>query len=99
MTFVFNQNSWNQVWTLLEIPPDENKYTRVVCPILLSSRAIAVMFSIPGATLDYWRWGGYISREVQSGLIVGGSVDAKIDSSRKVYVNRLQILTFETVVN
>jgi hypothetical protein len=99
MTFVFNQNSWSQVWTLLDIPPDQNRYTRVVCPIILSSRAIAVMFSIPGTVFDPWRWAGYISREVQSGLIIGGASDAKIDSSRKIYVNKLQILIFEPVAD
>lgn len=99
MTFTFNQDSWNQIWSLSSITPDENRYTRVVCPVLLSTTAIAVMFSIPGAVVDPWRWGGYISREVQSGLIVGGSTDAKIDSSRKIYVNRLQILIFEPVAD
>lgn len=99
MSFAFNQNSWNQVWGLNLIPPDQNRYTRVVCPVLLSSPAIAVMFSVPGTIIDPWRWGGYISREVQSGLIVGGSTDAKIDSSKKIYVNKLQILIFEPVAN
>ncbi len=99
MPFNFNQNSWNQVWSLPQIPPDENRYTRVVCPILLSAPAVAVMFSIPGAVADPWRWGGYISREVQSGLIIGGSPNAKIDSSKKIYVNKLQILTFPPVAD
>ncbi|MEG4323692.1 MULTISPECIES: hypothetical protein [unclassified Microcoleus] len=99
MTFTFNQNSWNQVWGLSAIPPDDNRYTRVVCPVLLSTTAVAVMFSIPGAVVDPWRWGGYISREVQSGLIVGGSTNAKIGFSQRIYVNRLQILIFEFVAD
>lgn len=99
MNFAFNQNSWNQVWGLDLIPPDNNKYTRVTCPVLLSAPAVAIMFSLPGAIIDPWRWGGYLSREVNSGLIVGGSNDAKLDNSFKVYVNRLQIITYPQIVN
>ena len=99
MAFAFSENSWNQVWNLSSIPPDENRYTRVVCPILLSTTAVAIMFSISGAVVDSWRWGGFISREVQSGLIVGGSMDAKVGSSKRIYVNKLQILIFEPVAD
>lgn len=91
-------DSWNQVWSASEISPDENKYTRIICPILLTSSVIALLFSVPGQIIDPWRWGGWVSREVASGLVVGGQPSAKLDESRRLYVNRLQIFTYQVAV-
>ncbi len=93
----FTAKNWSQVWGVSLIPPDQNRYTRIICPILLSSPVIAVLFSIPSFSHDAWRWGGYVSREITLGLTLDVST-ARLDESRKLYVNRLQVFTYTAIV-
>ena len=101
MEYSFNANSWNQVWAITQIllPTNSNKYVRVVCPILMSASAIAIQCNVPQIKNNSWTRGGYLSREVNSGLTAGGQYNAKLDDSKILYVNKLQIFTFPSVVN
>ena len=100
MEYSFNANSWSQVWAITQIllPTDSSKYARVVCPILLSATAIAIQYNVPQIKTNSWTRGGYLSREVNSGLTVGGQYTAKLDESKILYVNRLQIFTYSNII-
>lgn len=91
-----NANNWQQVWSLNGIPLSDpgKRYTRVTCPILLSSPVIALMFSIPFSVDDRLQFGGWVNRYIQTGLIVGGQPDARLEGARKLWANKLQIITF-----
>lgn len=52
--------------------------------------------SSSGIWAEEWRLGAYIQREIRSGLTIGGNQDARLDGSRKLYINRLQIFTYST---
>lgn len=98
--YSFNANSWNQVWAITQIllPTDSRKYACVKCPVLLSATAIAVQFNVPEIKTDLWTRGGYLSREINSGLIAGGQSTAKINQSNILYVNKLYIFTYPDIV-
>jgi hypothetical protein len=98
--YSFNANSWNQVWAITQIllPTDSSKYARVKCPVLLSASAIAVQFNVPGIKVDSWTRGGYLNREVNSGLIAGGQYIAKLNQSNILHTNRLCIFTYPDIV-
>lgn len=87
----FNAANWNQVW----IQPIGTTKETFTCPILLSSPIIAVAVNSTDVFASQFKGGVWIRREVASGLTVGGNADAKLDRSRKVYCNHLQIITFE----
>jgi len=91
---VFNETMWQPVWDV-NINAINEKFT---CPLLLNSPIIALMLTAPIFQVN-WRQGAYIQREVFSGLVVGGNVDARLDSARKLYVNRLQIFTYNFLCN
>lgn len=86
----FNQNNWDQVWSTSVDSTSENN---LVCPQLLTAGVIALILVVPVFTTDY-RFAAYVQRDVFSGLIVGGSPDARLDSSRKLFANKLQIYTY-----
>ncbi|MEO8891646.1 MAG: hypothetical protein ABI417_08950 [Coleofasciculaceae cyanobacterium] len=88
-----NANNWSQVWQQNGIPVSIERYSQITCPILLSSPVIALMFSVP-LSLEAWKFGGYINREIATNLTVGGQSDARLESSRRLYVNRLQVITY-----
>lgn len=96
---LFSETTWQQVWGISTIPPDQNKYTRITCPVLLSSPVIALLFSYPGSIIDPWRWAGWVSIEVTTGLVIGGQPSARLNESRKLYVNRLQVFTYPQIVS
>lgn len=82
---------WNQVWFVPSILSKE----RLICPILLSGSLIALTLNI--AIETGWRLGAYVEREINTGLIVGGLQDAQLNSARKLYVNRLQVFSFNDI--
>ena len=89
MPLVFNNTTWEPVWDVNINAIDE----RLVCPLILNAPIIALMLTAPVYQTN-WKFGAYIQREVFSGLTVGGTSDARLDSARKLYVNRLQIYTY-----
>jgi|AGSF01.1.fsa_nt_gi hypothetical protein len=86
----FNQNNWEQVWSTAVSATSEQHLT---CPQLLTSSVIALMLVVPIFTTEY-RFAAYVQRDVFSGLIVGGIPDARLDSSRKLFANKLQIYSY-----
>lgn len=93
MQFNFSEDNWAQVWNTSLALGDT-----ATCPILLSSPCIALLMSAPLVNnVSEWYLGAYIQREVFSGLTVGGSPDARLDGSRKLYLNRLQVFTYPTI--
>lgn len=98
MVFTFNANSWTSVWELSYIEPDENRYTRCVCPLLLDTSAIAILLKTPKTNFDTSQVAGYVSREVKTGLTISNNPDARIDNWYKVYVNKIYIITFNSIV-
>jgi hypothetical protein len=83
-----------QVWGLNSIPAQApNKYSRLVCPVLLTSPAIIILVSSAYFTTT-WAKCGYLSGEIRSGLTVGSGPDCRIGNRRIIYGNRLQLVTF-----
>ncbi|MGL5927110.1 hypothetical protein [Chroococcidiopsis sp.] len=89
MNIVFNTSMWQQVWE--ETPTTKN---RLQCPLLLKSPVIALLISSPTVRLNDWSLGAYVQREVFTGLVVGGLPDARLDGSKKLYLNKLQVFTY-----
>lgn len=86
---VFNETAWTQVWNISPASKD-----KIQCPVLLNSKILAVLITSPTIKENEWYRAAFIQREVRSGLIVGGSNDARLDASRRLYLNRLQIFTY-----
>lgn len=93
LTLAANSNDWQQVY--FANLQDRNK---LVVPVLLDSLIIALMLSAPIFTdPDKWGLGAYVQREIFTGLTVGGNSDARLNGAKKLYVNRLQVFTFNDV--
>ncbi|MEG4855699.1 hypothetical protein QUB10_33170 [Microcoleus sp. B5-D4] len=91
LAFFPTEDSWQQVYFIGNFA----ETSRLVCPVLLNSPVVALIMSAPiFLDANKWRLGAYIQREVFTGLTVGGSSDARLNSARKLYVNRLQVFTF-----
>jgi hypothetical protein len=59
---------------------------------------LAVIITSPTLRENEWYLAAFIQREIFTGLSVGGQPDARIDSSRKLYLNRLQVFTYNVEV-
>lgn len=93
-TFQFNETNWQQVWNTPVTTGTGVR--RLICPQILNTNAIALLLSAPSLPADYrWVRGAYINREVRSGLVIAGQ-DALLDYSRRLYLNQLQIFTYES---
>lgn len=94
-SFQFNEQNWQQVWNTGV--PSAVGVRRLVCPVLLRSQAIALLLSAPAISSDYkWIRAAFINREIRSGLILKGR-DAILDRSRILYLNQLQIFTYDNI--
>lgn len=89
----FNEASWTQVWS---VSPEST--AKIQCPILLSSKILALLITSSLARENEWYRAAFIQREVRTGLTVGGQNDARLDSSRRLYLNRLQVFTYNIEV-
>lgn len=95
-TFQFNESSWLQVWSTPV--PAVTGVRRLVCPQILNTNAVALLLSAPSLPTNYrWIRGAFINREVRSGLVVAGQ-DALLDYSRRLYINQLQIFSYDSKV-
>lgn len=92
MDFTFNESNWRQVWNSSVGAGGGIK--KLTCPEILNTNAVAILVSAPTIDSSRWYLAAYINREVRSGLVVAGT-DANLDYSRRVYLNKLQILTYE----
>jgi hypothetical protein len=94
-TFQFNEQNWQQIWSTSV--PSITGIRRLVCPQLLRTQAIALLLSAPQISEDYrWIRAAFINREIRSGLILEGR-DATLDRSRILYLNQLQIITYDNL--
>lgn len=92
-TFQFNETNWQQVWNTPV--PAATGVRRLICPQILNTNAIALLLSASTLPADYRRVrGAYINREVKSGLVIAGQ-DALLNFSQRLYLNQLQIFTYE----
>ena len=95
----FNASTWNQIWAIdyISLPNNSSKYAKIVCPIILSSTIIAILIEVPEIK-SYWTRAGYLSREINTGLFLGGDFTAKLNKSEIVYLNKAQVFTFHPKV-
>ena len=95
-----NPNNWQQIWFVPQIPVvSHDKFTRIVCPVVVETPIIAISFNL-ATILSPWQFCGYLSREMASGLIVGGGQsNSRLGTSLKIFGNKLQVFTFRETVS
>lgn len=66
---------------------------KILCPILLESRILAVSITSSTAKAK-WEYAGKARMKIQTGLTVGGSVDAASVSVKKLSLTNINVLVF-----
>lgn len=88
-------NNWIERWNL-QIPNRPKRLVKdtLVCPILLTSPVVAVMFNSLVASGREWAVAGYLNQQIQTGITIGQSASALTSRGQKLFFNQLQVFVF-----
>lgn len=81
------------------VPNNPNAYQPIPefsIPLTIDSRIIAVVAESTSAK-PTWHFAGFLFQKVHLGIIVGGGFDSDATSARKIYLNRISLLTFRNL--
>ena len=68
----------------------------VSCPLICHSPVLGVYCEAPNRRPS-WTFGGGLRQKIRTGLTVGGGLNVDTDTYRRIYVDRLQIVTFNNI--
>lgn len=92
------ESDWQQVLSSVGVPVDStSRFTRVSSLTLLESSVVVVLLSATGIIADNWRFVGYVSSEIRTGLTVGGNPDCRFARPQKLYANQLQLFLLPAI--
>jgi hypothetical protein len=74
----------------LPIPP-------VIIPFLLESFIFAISISTAVPEDATWRFAGYANQKMSTGLVLGGSQDATLNKSEKLFLDQINLVMFPKI--
>jgi len=85
-------NNWAQTWFTL-VDSRVSPQPRLSSPIIMTSPIIAVSLTLPSG-FHSGRACGYLIQQIRTGLIVGGSPDARTET-KTLFEGQLSLFNFE----
>lgn len=67
---------------------------KITVPVLIDTHVLAVYVTTEIPEGRTWNFAGYLHQEFNLGLTVGGNPDADEVSTRKIFLNRIKLITF-----
>lgn len=85
-----NSSLWTKVWQTTPNLKDE-----ISCPQLLGSPVSAILITAITFSEKEWILAAYLQQKIFTGLAtIDGKPDAKLNFSKKVWLNKLQVFTY-----
>ena len=100
-----NSSNWDLLYTAnhkaIPTTTKRDQYfpiPEITIPFLIDSNILAVHVASISAKRN-WHFAGILNQKIRIGLSIGGSPDAVAESSRKISLNQIQLLTFRELTD
>lgn len=94
-----NADNWEQIYntsvSAVFITPNVHAVIpKITVPLLIDTHVLAVYVTTEVPEGRSWNFAGYLHQEFNLGLTVGGTPEADEISTRKIFLDRIKLITF-----